>query len=126
MNWNLYSLYTHINIYIHIMILYTDIYIYIHINTYTYIHRVSYIYTSMLYEYIMNHFPPAKTCQGHCIILGCTSGRLQVWDAASAELLTIAKDTDPGDVLRLSCVATDPLSLDSGWTCFGGWILGGF
>ena len=35
--------------------------------------------------------PPSLALQGHCIILGCNSGQLQVWDASSAELLSTAK-----------------------------------
>eukprot|EP00434_Breviolum_minutum_P018243 symbB.v1.2.016093.t1/scaffold1215.1/size131139/3 len=36
--------------------------------------------------------PPSKNVhKGHCIILGCNSGQLQVWDASSAELLSTAK-----------------------------------
>ena len=37
---------------------------------------------------------PVVSCQGHCVVVGCTSGRVQAWDCASGENMSTAQATE--------------------------------
>lgn len=34
---------------------------------------------------------PVVSCQGQCVVVGCTSGRVQVWDCSSGENMSTAQ-----------------------------------